>query len=176
MTTTSRLTALDAAVLATPAGPLSLVVDGETVVAAGFVADPAELHARLGTTRRARPLRVVPDLGVVAKPVVAYVDGDLAAIDDVAVDQDGTPGQRAVWDALRAIPAGETRSYAQIAMAIGRPRAVRAVGSACGRNLIAPIVPCHRAVRTGGGLGGYYYGLPVKEWLLAHERRHAALR
>jgi methylated-DNA-[protein]-cysteine S-methyltransferase len=169
-------TALDASVLETPVGPLSLVVDGETLAAAGFVADPAALHARMGAARRARPLHVVPDLGVLAKPVVAYFDGDLAAIDDIAVDQDGTAGQRAVWEALRTIPAGETRSYSSLATTIGRPRAVRAVGSACGRNLVAPVVPCHRAVRTGGGLGGYYYGLPVKEWLLAHERRHAGRR
>lgn len=167
---------LDACVLDTPVGPLWLVGDGDALVAAGFATDPAELRVRLAPARRARPLRRVTDLGAVSKSVAAYFDGDIGAIDDVVVDQAGTPGQRAVWDALRAVPAGETRSYGQLAAAIGAPRATRAVGSACGRNLVAPVVPCHRAVRTGGALGGYYYGLPVKEWLLAHERRHAGDR
>jgi methylated-DNA-[protein]-cysteine S-methyltransferase len=167
---------LDATVLDTPIGPLSLIADGDTLVASGFVADPADLHVRLSGERLTRPLRALPDLGAVGKPVAAYFDGDVHAIDDLAVEQDGTPGQRAVWDALRAIPVGQTRSYGEVAAGIGTPRAMRAVGSACGRNLVALVVPCHRVVLSSGGPGGYYYGLPVKEWLLAHERRHAGAR
>lgn len=164
---------LDATVLDTPVGPLALLADGDVLVAGGFVADPELLRARLEPARARRGLRLLADLGGLSKPLVAYFDGDLHAIDDVPVEQPGTPGQRAVWQALRDIPAGETMSYGELAKAIGVPRTFRAVGSACGRNLVAPVVPCHRAVRTGGALGGYLYGLPVKEWLLAHERRHA---
>ena len=76
-----------------------------------------------------------------------------------------------MWEELRRIPRGETRSYAEIARAIGAPAAVRAVGSACGANPVALAVPCHRAVRTDGGLGGYEWGLTRKKKLLALEKK-----
>jgi len=79
--------------------------------------------------------------------------------------------QRRVWDELRRIPRGETRTYQEIARAIGAPAAVRAVGSACGANPVALVVPCHRAVRTDGGLGGYAWGLKRKKKLLALEKK-----
>jgi AraC family transcriptional regulator of adaptative response/methylated-DNA-[protein]-cysteine methyltransferase len=79
--------------------------------------------------------------------------------------------QRRVWDELRRIPRGETRTYRDIARAIGAPAAVRAVGSACGANPVALVVPCHRAVRTDGGLGGYAWGLSRKKRLLALEKK-----
>ena len=85
----------------------------------------------------------------------------------------GTPFQRSVYDALRAIPYGETRSYSDIAAAIGRPKAVRAVGAANGRNPLPIVVPCHRVIGKGGGLIGFGGGLPVKEHLLALERSSA---
>jgi len=77
--------------------------------------------------------------------------------------------QRAVWRALRRIPYGQTRSYAQIARAIGRPRAFRAVGAACGSNPLPLLIPCHRAVASHGGLGGFSYGLRWKKYLLSLE-------
>jgi O-6-methylguanine DNA methyltransferase len=82
----------------------------------------------------------------------------------------GTPFQRKVWRALQTIPYGQTRSYAWIARKIGQPNAVRAVGSACGANPIPIIVPCHRVVRSDGGLGGFSAGLGWKKRLLALER------
>ena len=85
----------------------------------------------------------------------------------------GTPFQRSVYDALRDIPYGETRSYSDIAAAIGRPKAVRAVGAANGRNPLPIVVPCHRVIGKGGGLVGFGGGLPVKERLLALERSSA---
>jgi O-6-methylguanine DNA methyltransferase len=81
----------------------------------------------------------------------------------------GTPFQRAVWDALVAIPAGETRTYGALAAALGRPAAARAVGAACGRNPIGLLVPCHRAVGADGSLTGYAWGLARKRWLLERE-------
>jgi methylated-DNA-[protein]-cysteine S-methyltransferase len=86
----------------------------------------------------------------------------------------GTPFQREVWAALSAIPFGETRSYADVARAIGRPRAVRAVGAANGKNPLSIVVPCHRVIGGRGDLTGYSGGLPRKAWLLAHERARGA--
>ncbi len=97
-----------------------------------------------------------------------FLEGD-ASLARVPLDVRGTVFQRRVWEALRAIPRGETRTYSQIARAIGAPRAVRAVGSACGANPVALVVPCHRAVRADGGLGGYAWGLQRKQRLLALE-------
>lgn len=85
---------------------------------------------------------------------------------DLPLDPRGTAFQRAVWEALRKIPYGETRTYADLAGALAAPRAVRAVGAACGANPIAIVIPCHRAVAKGGGLGGYSGGLELKRRLL----------
>ena len=81
----------------------------------------------------------------------------------------GTPFQKSVWEAIRAIPYGQTRSYSWIAKRIGRPRAVRAVGNAVRANPLFLLVPCHRVVRADGSLGGFCYGGAVKEWLLRLE-------
>ncbi len=103
------------------------------------------------------------------------VEGALAAIDrplaarELPIDVAGTAFQEAVWRELRKIPAGETRSYAQIAAAIGQPKAVRAVGTANGDNHVAVLIPCHRVIRSDGSLGGYAGGLDRKRQLLAAE-------
>lgn len=162
-------TPLHATTIETPAGPLSLVATDEAIVAAGFDT-PDTLHGRLTSDRRGE-LIVRPELGKLSALVADYLDGQVDALDDLPVDQPGTDLQQQTWQALRAIPAGETRTYTELAAMTDRPRAVRAAGTACGRNLIAPIVPCHRALRTDGSLGGYYYGLDVKAWLLAHEQQ-----
>ena len=94
----------------------------------------------------------------------------------ISLDLRGTPFQVAVWKALLDIPHGETRTYAEIARAVGRPAAVRAVGTAIGRNPICILVPCHRVIRSGGGLGGYGGGLWRKEYLLGLEDRQARTR
>lgn len=88
---------------------------------------------------------------------------------EVPADVSATAFQARVWDALRAIPSGETRSYKEVAIEIGQPRAVRAVAQACGANPIALVVPCHRVIRSSGELGGYYWGLVVKQTLLDAE-------
>ena len=93
------------------------------------------------------------------------------AMPDLPLDLGGTAFQRAVWDELQRIPAGETRSYAQIAAAVGKPGAIRAAGSANGANAVAVLIPCHRVIRTDGSLGGYAYGLERKKALLDAERR-----
>ena len=101
--------------------------------------------------------------------LAAWFAGDLGALDGLPVKTGGTPFQRAVWKALRDIPAGETRTYGQLATAIGAPRAVRAVGLANGANPVGVIVPCHRVIGANGTLTGYAGGLERKRWLLAHE-------
>jgi AraC family transcriptional regulator of adaptative response/methylated-DNA-[protein]-cysteine methyltransferase len=89
---------------------------------------------------------------------------------DVPLDLHGTPFQQRVWEAVRQVPPGETRSYAQIAAQIGRPSAIRAVGTANGANPVSILIPCHRLVRSNGGLGGYAWGLEMKRELLRRER------
>jgi O-6-methylguanine DNA methyltransferase len=105
----------------------------------------------------------------VATRLSAYFGGDLAALDDLATDPGGTDFQRSVWSALRRIPAGETRSYGELAAGIGKPSASRAVGAANGRNPIAIVVPCHRVIGADGSLTGYAGGTWRKRWLLTHE-------
>ncbi len=173
---TDRATTLQAGILDTPFGPFTAIVDGEALVSAGFVADPAAMHARLGPLRRSRPLHITADLGHVTAALRDYFDGDVGAIDAIAVDQPGGAFRTAAWKAMRAVPAGETISYAELAAQAGSPGANQAAGSACSRNLVALVVPCHRIVRTGGHLGGYYYGLDLKNRLLEHERGLTALR
>ena len=102
--------------------------------------------------------------------ILAFIEGE-ASLARLPVDIRGTVFQRRVWDELRRIPRGETRTYSEIARAIGAPDAVRAVGSACGANPVALAIPCHRAVRTDGGMGGYAWGVDRKRKLLALEKK-----
>ena len=113
--------------------------------------------------------QMVDDPGGYASRLTAYLAGDLAALDDITVDTGGTPFQREVWTALRRIPLGATTSYGALAESISRPRAVRAVGAANGRNPVSIVIPCHRVIGADGTLTGYGGGLDRKRWLLEHE-------
>src|SRR4051812_45344492 len=155
-----------ATTLTTPVGELSLLVRDNALVAAGFTSVDDQ-YARLRTDV---PLRMVDDLGRFSAAMSAYFDGDVTAMDALPVEQPGGAFRQAAWKVMREVPAGEVITYAELAARAGNSGAVRAAGSACAQNMVAPIVPCHRIVRTGGSLGGYYYGLSVKEWLLTHER------
>jgi len=157
--------------LDTPVGPLTLVSEGEALAAGGFC-PPDVLAARLTPAQR-EALRPRAELGPLTRAVAAYLAGQIDALDTIPVEQPGTQLQQEVWAALRAIPAGQVRTYTELAAATSRPDAVRAAGTACGRNLVSPVVPCHRAQRRDGSLAGYYWGLDVKRWLLAHEARSA---
>ena len=155
----------------TPVRPLTVLARDDVVIGAGF-ASAQELWSRLSPGERGRGEPVErPELAKLSKLVEDYLDGQLDALAHIPVSQPGTDLQQEVWTALRAIPAGETRTYTELATMTSNPRAIRAAGTACGRNLIAPMVPCHRALRRDGSLGGYYYGLDVKQWLLDHEAR-----
>ena len=110
------------------------------------------------------------DFSALLAEVIAAVEapGDFAHI---PIDVKGTAFQEAVWRELRRIPKGETRTYAQLAAAVGKPKAVRAAGSANGANHVSVLIPCHRVIRTGGGLGGYAWGLDIKRKLLEKEAK-----
>ena len=107
--------------------------------------------------------------------LAAYFAGTVTALDGLPVARIGSEFQRRVWAALRQIPAGETRSYGQLAAAIGQPTASRAIGLANGANPIGIVVPCHRVIGSGGALTGYAGGVERKAWLLRHEGALAPL-
>ncbi|SCL63819.1 methylated-DNA-[protein]-cysteine S-methyltransferase [Micromonospora peucetia] len=162
----------DSTVIDTPAGPLSIMVGPAGAVrAAGFTGDPESLLPLVHPTMRA-PLRHRADLGPVSTAVAAYLAGELTAIDAVPVEQHTRGAFMAhAWQVLREVKPGDPVTYTAYAGLAGRPAAVRAAAAACARNAAALFVPCHRVLRTDGTLGGYRWGLDVKEWLLGHERR-----
>lgn len=150
----------------TPIGPLLLVSDGSALVELGLPhrgAAPAPPEDATPSPSRLR---------TAARQLKEYFAGTRREF-DLPLHPAGTPFQLEVWGALLGIPYGETVSYADIARRIGRPRAVRAVGAANGANPLSIIVPCHRVIGSHGDLVGYGGGLPLKRWLLTHERRHA---
>ena len=102
-----------------------------------------------------------------------WVEASFAGRGEAALHMIGAPFQIKVWEALLNVPSGHVTTYSEIAQAIGRPRAVRAVGTAVGRNPVSFLIPCHRALRKSGGLGGYHWGLPVKRAILAWESARA---
>jgi AraC family transcriptional regulator of adaptative response/methylated-DNA-[protein]-cysteine methyltransferase len=152
--------------------PLGLVLVGETDVGVCAVMlgdDEASLLAGMDAEFGAAML--VRDDDAVredADAVVAYIGGR-SAMPQLPLDLRGTEFQRTVWMALTEIPAGSTVTYSELARAIGRPTAQRAVASACGDNHVSVLVPCHRVVRTDGGLGGYKWGVERKKRLLEGE-------
>lgn len=120
----------------------------------------AEAHAQA---------RSVRSIATVADAVRDWCDGDVDAILRVPVEQPGGDFQRRAWQAMRRVRGGTVGSYAELARMAGRPRAVRAAGTACAVNAVPPFVPCHRIVRSDGSLGNYAYGRDLKAALLAHE-------
>jgi methylated-DNA-[protein]-cysteine S-methyltransferase len=141
-----------------PIGPLLLIGDEQAL--RGLHMSP---HAPRPGWRSARE-----PFATATEQLDQYFAGERVEF-DLALDMRGTEFQRDVWDALRTIPYGETRSYGQIAAQIGRPDRARAVGSANGSNPVSIIVPCHRVIGSDGSLTGYGGGLPRKRWLLDHE-------
>lgn len=131
--------------------------------------DPSELEARLTGEFHAAELH--RDDGTLRDLVEVVLDGIAGALPahDLPLDLKGTAFQRRVWEELRRIPAGQTRTYAQVAAAIGHPKAARAVGRACATNPAPVVVPCHRVVPATGGLGNYSMGVERKRALLERE-------
>jgi methylated-DNA-[protein]-cysteine S-methyltransferase len=155
--------------LSSPIGPLALVASRLGLCGVGF--DPDSGRMRVELERRFGPvvLESRPDPAGAVSALRRYFGGDVHAIDSIPVDTGGTPFQQQVWTTLRRIPAGRTWSYAEMAVAIGRPTATRAVGAANGANPVGVVLPCHRVIGSNGRLTGYGGGLPRKVWLLRHE-------
>ena len=168
--------------ITTPCGPLTLLCDGRTLVAIRFgreadgaaTAKAAQAGAEMfekvmptQQTQEARAAQEIPEQA--AREIGEYFEGKRRAF-AVPTAAAGTPFQQAVWNALKEIPYGETRTYGEIARRIGHPRASRAVGQANNRNPLPIVVPCHRVIGTSGALTGYAGGLAVKERLLELER------
>jgi methylated-DNA-[protein]-cysteine S-methyltransferase len=159
----------------TPLGTAMLVTDAQGRLRA---LDWSEYEARLTRLMRLQTeTDAVLDEGrapdAVRAALAAYFAGDLDALEALVCRTGGTLFQREVWAALRTIAPGRTLSYAALAVRIGRPKAVRAVGLANGANPIGVVVPCHRVIGADGTLTGYGGGLERKRWLLAHELQHA---
>ncbi|XVU24745.1 methylated-DNA--[protein]-cysteine S-methyltransferase [Actinoplanes sp. CA-054009] len=156
--------------LDTPTGPLTVIVcPAGAVRAAGFTTDVADLVSLIHPTLRA-PAEPADDVGPVAAHVRSYFDGDRSALDAVTVEQFTTGDfMRHAWQVMREIKPGSPVTYSEFARLAGRPAAIRGAASACARNPVALFTPCHRVLRLDGTLGGYRWGLPVKQWLLDHE-------
>lgn len=144
----------------TPFGAVAITWSERGIRAIEFVDDPPtsdELSRNSPNPRRQdKPSPMIPGLDP-----------------ETPLDLHGTPWQLRVWAALREIPPGQTVTYGELARRLGQPGASRAVGAACAANPIAILVPCHRVVPTGGGLGGYYWGVERKRRLLEFERQNA---
>lgn len=158
--------------LDTPDGAFTLLADDDgAVLASGWTADVDTVVGRLHPRNRPAGIRIVAG-GVqtdAAAAVEAYYTGDIAAIDAVPVRQFGTALQESGWAQLRRIRPGAPLTYAGFAAALGSPTAVRAAAAICARNAPALFVPCHRVLRTDGTLGGFAWGIAIKESLLARE-------
>ena len=154
--------------LKTPVGALSLISREHILIAAGFTSQD-KLLASISKQERQLESKKVNQIHIISYLVSDYFDGDLRALDGIKVDQEGEKFSQSAWRVMRKVSPGKTISYADLAKRAGSDDAVRAAGSACARNLIALVVPCHRIVKTGGALGNYAYGLRYKEWLLKHE-------
>ena len=155
---------------ASPISPLLLVTDDDGFLRALDFADhEARMHRLLREHYGDCTLQEGAAPVSLTAALDAYFDGGIDALADVRTATGGTAFQREVWDALRAIPAGTTISYGQLAASLGRAGSSRAVGAANGANPVAIVVPCHRVIGADGTLTGYGGGMERKRWLLEHE-------
>ena len=155
----------------TPWGPIATFVDvtkEPVVIGAAFSKIPKFLM-RSGHKLNIVEFKSDAKLAGVTSVVKSWIDGDLDAFKSLKVSQPGGEFTQDVWKALRTVKAGKVISYADLAAKAGRPLAVRVAGTAMALNLIAPIVPCHRVIKTGGAIGNYGFGVDLKAKLLEHE-------
>jgi methylated-DNA-[protein]-cysteine S-methyltransferase len=157
----------------TPLGALLLTHDGKALWNIAFADREERRQGELALHAPDAAIRSTSKRSHFGKALIAYFRGDLAAIEDLAVADMGTPFQRKAWRALRRVPAGVTRSYGELAARIGHAGAARAVGHANGQNPVSIVVPCHRLVGSDGALVRYGGGIERKRWLIDHEARWA---
>ena len=151
-----------------PIGVLNLIADEQILLGLNLSSVKA-LKDSVDEIDYAKGFKEVSKISVVSDLLSDYFAGDINALNGISVRQPGAQFSQAAWKAMRRVKAGKTISYADLADHSGSKAAVRAAGSACAKNAIALVVPCHRIVKTGGSLGNYAYGLNKKEWLLHHE-------
>ena len=154
--------------MASPIGKLYLLTRGETVLGlnlSGF----QDLLSSLSDNELAEKIGKSQKIKGITDQLEDYFDGDLKAINAIKVKQPGGEFSQSAWSAMRRIKVGTTESYSDLAYRAGNPAAVRAAGSACAKNKIALIIPCHRIIKTGGAIGAYGWGVNKKVWLLEHE-------
>ncbi|MDR1789510.1 MAG: methylated-DNA--[protein]-cysteine S-methyltransferase [Opitutaceae bacterium] len=156
--------------LKTPFGNLTLAANGSGEIMGVVFGQAAALRARLGAGREIQAGGDAPVLRQAAAQIAEYFSGERKRF-DLPLAPAGTPFQRRVRRELRKIPFGETRSYGDIARKL--KTSARAIGSACGANTVALLVPCHRVIASDGGLSGFAFGPGTKARLLAHERKNA---
>ena len=153
----------------TPDGPFTVLAQDGVVLASGWTSDPGELTGQVHPALRPDALKEVTDLGVISSAVDAFYSGDAAPAMAVPVLQRSGPFRAHAWDVLRQVKPGFPVTYTEYAALAGNPKAVRAAASACAFNAAALFVPCHRVIRTDGSLGGFRWGLRIKERLLSRE-------
>jgi methylated-DNA-[protein]-cysteine S-methyltransferase len=166
---------LDFATFRSPVGPLELFALAGRLCALDLPGSTHPVRPRLLSRFKTVEPHSQSDPAGAVSALEAYFGGDLAALDGIPTDPGGTGFERRVWTALRAIPVGTTVTYGELAARLGMIGAARAVGSANARNPVAIVVPCHRVIAAGGGLGGYAGGLKMKRWLLEHEAGRLAV-
>lgn len=166
----TRARTADWVTLSTPDGPFTVIADDAgRVLASGWTDDPGYLAVLVSPSLRPATLRAGRDLSAITDAVTAYYDGDHEAPDAVEVVQRSGPFLDRAWEALRTVRPGEPVTYTALAALAGGPLAVRAAASSCARNAAALFVPCHRVLRSDGTLGGFRYGLEIKQSLLNRE-------
>ncbi len=163
---------LKAAWFDTPLGPMIAIADEETLYLVEFV-DRRGLEREVERLRQKTKARIIPGhtspINSIEKELKLYFEGKLREF-KTPIASLGTPFQNQVWEELKKIPLGETRSYSDIAAAIGKPTAFRAVANANGANQLCIIIPCHRVIMANNQLCGYGGGVARKKWLLNHEK------
>lgn len=151
-----------------PFGEMIVTATDRGICGIGFTQEFGREWALADMQKRWPDAELVEDMSMLAPQVEQILGGDQAKLHLI-----GAPFQIKVWEALLNVPSGHVTTYSEIAGAIGHPKAVRAVGTAVGRNPVSWLIPCHRALRKSGALGGYHWGLPVKRALLAWEGARA---
>ena len=152
----------------TPIGNLNLIADEHVLLGANLSTITA-LKGSLDVSDQGRDIKVVKNIPIISDLITDYFEGDISAINGISVRQPGATFSQAAWKAMRKVKAGGVITYADLADRAGSAAAVRAAGTACAKNAIMLVVPCHRIVKSGGALGNYAYGVNKKEWLLSHE-------
>lgn len=179
------MTTFNSATVSTPDGPFTFLFSADAVLASGWTSDPDYLVPLIHATLRPTQLKAL-ERGVLLETggsseiqvavqalqaIEAFYDGDSSLVAGVPVHQKSGPYREHAWQVLRQVQPGDAITYAQYAERTGNPKAARAAASACAKNAAALFVPCHRVLRTDGSLGGFRYGLPIKESLLIREQR-----